>query len=647
MSTAEPRPHDKMMQRIAIAGCAGLLILFAILSYTASLTKSATYDEPLHAVAGFVHRTMGDFRINAEDPALFGYWASLAHRKDALKINTDYRTWDQMLEDFSTYQWPFVMLTLYHTPGNDGDTFIQQSRFMFVIVGMALGAIIAWWAWQLGGAWAAVIAAALFALDPNFLAHSALVKNDVMLSFMMIALAIALYRFGRRGTPLSLAAIALTAAAAVNVKFSGVLCGPIIFLALLIRALLPQSWVMVGRDLNTRLKRLAVVPIVCLLVGIVTYAGTWACYGFRFTPTSDPKLTLDDAHTADLARINKVKIRFVNRKDYDPAEYQQALETQKPGLIPDVIVWASSKRLLPQSWLHGFLYTYATTLIRSSFLMGEVRLTGWWYYFPAAMLFKTPTATLGAVVLCCLGVPVVMILRRRAQIRARAGTKRTPGGPNLDALWPTACIAVPVIIYAASAMSTNLNLGLRHILPVYPFIFVALGVGMASIIRWERTVGGIIAGLVLLGLAIETGRAYPDFIAFFNTPSGGSLGGIKLLGDSNLDWGQDLKLLSRWQEQHKDKPLFLAYFGIADPAWYGIEAIHVPFPLGGWPFAPSPQVPAPPCYLAVSATNLQGIYIKTDTYADIFRNVEPTDILGGTIYIYEFPPRRMRSSAAP
>ncbi|HEY7089102.1 MAG TPA: hypothetical protein VH518_13490, partial [Tepidisphaeraceae bacterium] len=66
MSTAEPRPHDKMMQRIAIAGCAGLLILFAILSYTASLTKSATYDEPLHAVAGFVHRTMGDFRINAE-----------------------------------------------------------------------------------------------------------------------------------------------------------------------------------------------------------------------------------------------------------------------------------------------------------------------------------------------------------------------------------------------------------------------------------------------------------------------------------------------------------------------------------------------------------------------------------------------------
>src|SRR6185369_9478033 len=120
----------------------------------------------------------------------------------------------------------FVWWTLYKTtdaqgkPVVDADAFIQTSRMMFVIVGVGLGALIAWWSWRLGGMWAALLATALFALDPNFLAHLALVKNDVMLSFMFLAMAMALWRFGRRGTWLSLAAVALTCAGAVNVKFS-------------------------------------------------------------------------------------------------------------------------------------------------------------------------------------------------------------------------------------------------------------------------------------------------------------------------------------------------------------------------------------------------------------------------------------------
>ena len=85
---------------ISLGACAILLILFAMLSYSAVLTKIATYDEPLHSVAGYVHRTLGDFRINPEDPALFGYWGSIPHGKKALQINTDLVFWDKMLEDF-------------------------------------------------------------------------------------------------------------------------------------------------------------------------------------------------------------------------------------------------------------------------------------------------------------------------------------------------------------------------------------------------------------------------------------------------------------------------------------------------------------------------------------------------------------------
>src|SRR5262245_41536295 len=238
-----PLETTRARSGLAIGACAVLLLLFATVSFEASLTKNATFDEPLHAVAGFVHRTLGDFRINPEDPALFGYWGSLPHSRAALTIDTGLQWWEPMIADFSTNQWFFAWWSLYKTPGNDADAFLNRSRFMFVTVGAALGALIAWWAWQLRGPLAAVIATALFGLDPNFLAHSALVKNDVMLSFLMLAMALALWRFGRRGTWLSLAAIALSCAAAVNVKFSGVLAGPIVLLVWLVRALSPRPWI--------------------------------------------------------------------------------------------------------------------------------------------------------------------------------------------------------------------------------------------------------------------------------------------------------------------------------------------------------------------------------------------------------------------
>ncbi|HEY1629600.1 MAG TPA: phospholipid carrier-dependent glycosyltransferase, partial [Tepidisphaeraceae bacterium] len=296
----------------AIAACAALLILFAIISYSAVLSKSATYDEPLHAVAGFVHLVTGDFRINPEDPALFGYWGALPHSRNELSLDLNSPSWGKMIADTASNQWPFVVDTLYHTPGTDADAFLNKSRMMFIIVGVALGALTAIWSWQLAGIAAAVIATAFFALDPNFMAHTALVKNDVMLSFFMAGLAMALWRFGRRGTWPSLVAIALCCAAAVNVKFSGLLCGPIIFLVLIFRALLPQTWIVVGRTLSTRWRRMIVAPMVCIVVVIVSFIAIWACYGFRFSPTSDPNVSLNTQRVVLRAKISKLMAANAN-----------------------------------------------------------------------------------------------------------------------------------------------------------------------------------------------------------------------------------------------------------------------------------------------------------------------------------------------
>ncbi|HMB95168.1 MAG TPA: glycosyltransferase family 39 protein, partial [Tepidisphaeraceae bacterium] len=261
----------------AVVICAAMLILFAILSYSAVLKKSATYDEPLHTVGGFTQRVLGDFRLDADNPALFGYWASLPLRRDAMKLDLQSSYWKNTPLNAKANHWQFAVDTLYHTPGNDADSIINKSRFMFLIIGVALGIVIALWSWQLGGAVVAIIAAGLYSLDPNFIGHASLVKNDVVLTFLFTGAAFATWRFGRKGSWPALAAMALSCAAALNVKFSGVILPPIVALLLLGRAMLPLPWTVMRFHLTTRPKRVIAAAIVSAALAATGYLSIWAC----------------------------------------------------------------------------------------------------------------------------------------------------------------------------------------------------------------------------------------------------------------------------------------------------------------------------------------------------------------------------------
>ncbi len=643
--TASNRITDSRMFTAIV--CAALLICFAVLSFTAAATKSATWDEPEHLLGAYLHRHHKDFRVNPEDPALFGWIASLPLRNDEFRVDLSRQAF-KVIADDTRMQWPFIVDTLYRTGGNDAEAALRKSRGAALAVGVLLGALIAWWTYELAGGIAAILATALFSFDPNFLGHASIVKNDVMLSAAMVALAFSLWKFGRRGTPLRFAALALAAGAAISVKYSGVLAAPVVVILMFVRALMPVDWRVVGMNLDTRLKRVAAASIACIGAAMIAYLFVWTCYGFRFSATPDSNLNINTARLVALAKQNEVIAQYVRPMERmsesqriatpEPGITQQQVDEHEPARIVRIMEWLEGDKFLPQAWLAGFLYTYESTLIRSSFLLGDYRVTGWWYFFPLAMLFKTPLATLAAamMVLCA------------ALLWKFAGRFVNPGSPSpgpsregtgerraIDR-WAFACLMVSSGLYALSALTANLNLGLRHVLPLYPFIFVASGVVLAVIFERWGWAGQLIVIVIGIGLLVETISAYPNYIAFFNAPSGGSRGGIKLLGDSNLDWGQDLKLLAQWQRSHPGTKLYLSYFGVADPKSYGIDATHI---AGGWPFA-EPQPVTTPGVLAISATNLQGIYMARearDVFRGQFTDRRPIDVLGGTIYLYEIP----------
>jgi hypothetical protein len=193
------------------------------------------------------------------------------------------------------------------------------------------------------------------------------------------------------------------------------------------------------------------------------------------------------------------------------------------------------------------------------------------------------------------------------------------------------------LLYGASAMSSNLNLGLRHMLPVYPFLFIAIGIAFARIMRFRDTAAMFVGAVLAAALAAESFAAFPNYIPFFNAGARAYRHELELLSDSNLDWGQDLKLLADWQQRPSNRHvrLYLVYFGTAYPEYYGIESTNLLYSMAPGPTA---AAPLPPCVLAVSARHLQGIYVdsRLNPYVRL-QQYAPLDVLGGSIYLYQLP----------
>jgi hypothetical protein len=178
-----------------------------------------------------------------------------------------------------------------------------------------------------------------------------------------------------------------------------------------------------------------------------------------------------------------------------------------------------------------------------SYLLGEKSKTGWWYYFPVVFAVKTPTALL---VLLAVWVP--------------AGLWRLRGRGFWPPSLPWIGLTIPPLLWFGSAMFSRLNIGVRHILPIYPFLFVLVAAVVIPVLR-RRAV------LLLLPVALmqtwETARIHPYYLAFFNSLAGGPEKGPSYVLDSNIDWGQDAKRLGKYVRELGIPHVCIAYFGMA------------------------------------------------------------------------------------
>jgi hypothetical protein len=381
------------------------------------------------------------------------------------------------------------------------------------------------------------------------LAHAGLVTADLMASATFFASTTALWWLLARITPLRLLASALSVSALLLTKMSAMLVFPLAAILALARLLdgrpLPVRLGPWRIDLVRRGGQATVIAGAALVHALVAAALIWACFGFRFS-ASPP----GGAPAARLERhFEKLRLRG--------------------GPAVKAVAGAADRQILPEAYLYGLAYQLGTTQVRRSFAAGRYSLTGWNWFFPYAVAIKTPLATIGVLL---LAITAVLHRLRRLRSRARAAALRR-------GLYRTLPLWTFLAIYWIFAIGSKLNIGHRHVLPVYIPAFVLAGAAG----YWLRRGGAprwVTAGL-LAALAVTTLRVWPDYLAFFNRLAGGPANGYRHLVDSSLDWGQDLPALADWISEQRARgslaePIYLAYFGNALPERYGVEAVLLP-----------------------------------------------------------------------
>jgi hypothetical protein len=311
----------------------------------------------------------------------------------------------------------------------------------------------------------------------------------------------------------------------------------------------------------------------------------------------------------------------------------RAIRTWLPPLAPwplTLLDGAVERRLLPDAWGLGLVYTLADARLtpRVSYLAGELSERGWWYYFPATLALKVPLTTL---LLAALGIATLIRKPRGERVPAAAA----PDGSARR--WAAILIGGLPLALLGVAATSSLDLGLRQVLPVYPFLLILAGGGVAACLRLWRPLGAALALAMIAWTSASSARVAPDYLAYFNEVAGGPDQGLRWLADSNLDWGQALRRLPAWLERRGIREVNLCYFGTADPDAYGIP--HTPLP-GGTTYVRPVSPPRLPGYVAISATHLAGVHHSPELrawYRALLARGQLVGVVGHAIHVYEVP----------
>jgi len=606
-----------------------LVAIMIILAVISLRQESAIMDEVAHIPAGYSYLTQRDYRLNPEHPPLLKDLSAVPLLWQNINFPSQLKSWQSEVNS----QWDFGFNFLYNS-GNDADKIIFWSRLPMLLLLIFLGFFIYKWTKKLYGPWITVIAIILFSFDPTFIAHGRYVATDVGAAFAFFSAIYFFINWIKKPVLKNLILAGVFFGLAQMIKFSLFLLVPyfglILIVWLIIRTSTPDEWKSDFRRFLILCKFYIPKFILILIIG---YILIYPVYFFHISNYPYEKQLSDTTFIASQFPL-------------------------KPA--GQLVIWMAKQPILrpyAQYALGLFMTFQRVTGGNTTFFLGDVTNKGWHNYFPIIYILKTP------LVLHILTIIALLFLawparHRKTSLRGVAGrqipkfllkkifrNKLEQIGNFFRNYFTEMAMLIFIIIYWAVSIQSNLNIGVRHILPTFPFIFILISGQIKRIFDYLKKknkkmalgVWSLVFGFLLLWYVLSSISIFPYYLTYFSELVGGAKNGYIYATDSNLDWGQDLKRLAKWVDENNIQKIKVDYFGGATVQYYlkdKYEEWHAEYD----------PTKAKGSWLAISATFLQqgratptkGFEFKTDRYLWL-NQYEPITVIGNSIFVYYIP----------
>ena len=585
----------------AVAAVVVLLLAFGSLAVAASRLTAITWDEPTYMGGGYYYLKTGDSRMVVGLPLNTMILAGLP----LLVFNP---TLPQNAESYVNVSYVKFGHDFLFSGGVDPDRLVFFSRLPFVAVSLLLCVLVFLWAKELYGYRAGLFALFLAVFSTTLLAHSFIVLADVLLTTFGFGSMFFFWKFLGSRAPRHLLLAAIFFGLAMNSKLNAVLFLPVylcLFALVFIYRKLPSV------KLVFRLfSRPGLVEytrsffLVLVLFGVVSAAIIFVSYRFQFTSLS-----------------NAVPQSYIQRGQEVLAEGAGPYAKFAPIINKLITLPLPFPTYFGGFAVQSFVSSHA---IKRSYLFGHVYTGGKWYYYFVEFFLKTQLP-----LLILLGFSLALMVKGE--------------GRTFDELF----LLVPPVVYFLLFIPNTVNAGIRHLLFVYPFIFVMVSrLVTLRVQQLYRQFFRFSIVALCVWYALGALLIFPHFMAYFNELVGGLAHGHQYLVADNLDIGQDLKGLRAWMGERGVQRIRLSYFGTADPAYYGIPYDYLPSPV--WePWVPD-YVPLetmlPSSYqqdcspqtglIAISASNLHSVFLLNQSCFNWLLDKKPIATIGYSIFVY-------------
>ncbi len=539
--------------------------------------NSCTWDEADHTYAAYM-QWKGDFGLNSEHPPLVKFLATIPLQDMAITL-------PPMLD--RPYRLQEVKGGKDFLFGNDANRILFRARMAVSVLTLLLALLVFFAAREMFGTAAGILALTLISFDPTLLAHSALVTTDAGQACFLFGAIYAFYRYANSPSLACLAVTGLVTGLALAAKHSAVLIFPMLLVLIAFEILSRRGASAVDTGSQGPASQLARA---FLAISAISVLVLWAFYGFRFA-SREAGLQLNPTFAVQMSHV------------------------PSPAMAA-VLVACARWHLLPESYLYGFAHVLFQSKAFHSYLLGTIYPHPVWFYFPVAMLIKS-----SLTFLLLLTITVWAI----ASGRFRESRKLT-------------YLFVPAAIYMIFAMAGGMNIGVRHVLPIYIFLSVAIAGASCRLIELNRRWLYPVAALLVFQ-AISVVHAYPAYVSYANEAFGGPGNVHKYLSDSNSDWGQQLKSVKTYLDRRGIKNCWFAYFGegVADYSYYGIPCkplITADSLYFDSPHDVPPSIDGP---VLISAGVLSGFEFgpgPLNAYEQ-FKGLRPVDVIDSGVFVYQ------------